>query len=317
MMDSYSALSVAERSAIVAVARRFYIEDRSKVEIASELGISRFKVARMLEQARERGIVTITLNDQGIVDAELSREVAERFGLVEAVVVQGDSDPDEARSHVGNAGAELLSRTLHAGEVLGMSWGRTLSAMTETLPSLPRVSVVQLTGTVGSNFELSPVEIVRKVAQNSGGSAHPIYAPMVVDDPATAAALRQQTDVAGAMRMFGDVTTAVLALGSWAPIESQLAEALPTPLRDDLIRRGVVAEVAGTLVSAEGELVAPDFSDLCIAVTAEQLRKIPRVLLVAAGERKAAAAHAIINANLLSGVVVDRALAEALLEIAS
>lgn len=312
-MVTEPALSVAERSALVTVARRFYLEDRSKVEIANEFGYSRFKVARMLEQARAQGVVTITLHDQGTIIPELSRGLVERLGLREAVVVESDGSDIVVRRHVAAAAADLLSQTLGHGEVLGISWGRTLSAMTETLPSLPSVSVVQLTGTVGSNFDQSPVEIVRKVALSSGGSAHPIFAPMVVDNAATAAALRQQPDVAQALRMFDDVTTAVLALGSWDPIESQLAEAVPAAQRNELLARGVVAEVAATLIASDGTLVAPDFADQCIAVTADQLRNIPRVLLVAAGERKAAAARAVISAGLLTGIVTDRALAETLL----
>jgi len=31
------------------VARRYYLDERSKVEIAGELGLSRFKIARMLD----------------------------------------------------------------------------------------------------------------------------------------------------------------------------------------------------------------------------------------------------------------------------
>lgn len=312
-MVTEPALSVAERSALVAVARRFYLEDRSKVEIADEFGYSRFKVARMLEQARALGVVTITLHDQGTVIPELAERLVAELGLREAVVVESDGSEAVARQHVAAAAADLLSRTLRDGEILGISWGRTLSAMTETLPSLPSVSVVQLTGTVGSNFEQSPVEIVRKVALNSGGSAHPIFAPMVVDNAATAAALRQQPDVAQAMRMFDDVTTAMLALGSWDPVESQLAEAVPDAQRRELLDRGVVAEVAATLIAQDGSLVAPDFADQCIAVTAQQLREIPRVLLVAAGDRKAAAARAVVRAGLLTGIVTDRVLAEALL----
>lgn len=312
-MATEPALSVAERSALIAVARRFYLEDRSKVEIANEFGYSRFKVARMLEQARALGIVTITLHDQGTVIPELSQRLVDELGLTEAVVVESDGSDEVARQHVAAAAADLLSRTLRDGEVLGMSWGRTLSVMTESLPSLPSVSVVQLTGTVGSNFELSPVEIVRKIALSSGGSAHPIFAPMVVDNAATAAALRQQPDVARAITMFSDVTTAVLALGSWDPLESQLAGSVPERQRADLIARGAVAEVAATLIGRDGSLVAPDFADQCIAIGADQLRRIPRVILVAAGERKADAGRAVLRAGLLTGIVTDRVLAEALL----
>jgi DNA-binding transcriptional regulator LsrR (DeoR family) len=73
---------------------------------------------------------------------------------------------------------------------------RTLGAMTESLPTLPPVSLVQLTGTLGANLQESPVEIIRKVALSSDGSASPIFAPLLVEDRATAAALKRQPDVA-------------------------------------------------------------------------------------------------------------------------
>jgi len=58
-----------------AVARRHYLQNRSKVEIADELGISRFKVARLLEAARERGLVRIEIVRQGALDVDLSAQL--------------------------------------------------------------------------------------------------------------------------------------------------------------------------------------------------------------------------------------------------
>ena len=56
------------RHELAHVARRYYVDSASKVEIAEELAISRFKVARMLEQALATGIVTITVDDARLVD---------------------------------------------------------------------------------------------------------------------------------------------------------------------------------------------------------------------------------------------------------
>ena len=307
-------VTTAERSRILTAARLFYLEDRSKIEIADRLGVSRFKVARMLELAKSLGLVTITLNDQGVIDEELSAQLAEHLGLKEAVVIETHGDDDDVRHQVGTAAAELLSTTLADGEVLGMSWGRTLSAMTESLPSLPPMSIVQLTGAAGSNLYQSPVELVRKVAQSSGGSAHPIFAPLVIGNAEIAAALRQQTEIARALELFHDITTAVMSIGSWAPPESQLFESVHPEDREALVARGVVAEIAATLVAADGSEIAPDFADRCIAVTSDQLRRIPRVLAVAAGARKALAVASVARAGLISGVVTDRALATRVLD---
>src|ERR671927_346283 len=55
-----------------AVARRYYVEDASKVEIAEEYGLSRFQVARLLDRARASGLVTITISAPGALDVDLS-----------------------------------------------------------------------------------------------------------------------------------------------------------------------------------------------------------------------------------------------------
>ncbi|MBV8987282.1 MAG: hypothetical protein JO372_01850, partial [Solirubrobacterales bacterium] len=44
------------------VARRFYFEGATKSDIADQLQLSRFKVARILDQARAEGLVRIEID---------------------------------------------------------------------------------------------------------------------------------------------------------------------------------------------------------------------------------------------------------------
>ena len=54
-MASLSADRPSEVVLAARVARQFYLEGVSKVDIADRLGISRFRVARLLDSAREAG----------------------------------------------------------------------------------------------------------------------------------------------------------------------------------------------------------------------------------------------------------------------
>ena len=57
------------------VARQFYIEGVSKIDIAERLGISRFRFARLLDSAREAGMVRIEIGfPGGSLDTGLSAE---------------------------------------------------------------------------------------------------------------------------------------------------------------------------------------------------------------------------------------------------
>jgi DNA-binding transcriptional regulator LsrR (DeoR family) len=304
-----------DRGLMVLAARRYYVDDASKVKIAEELGISRFKVARLLEQARASGVVTITIHADGVRDPELAAALGEHLGLTRVTVVETSGDQDAVRHEVGRAAAEILASTLRPGEVLGLAWGRTLTAMSAALPTLPEVDVVQLTGAIGTDLEESPVEVVRRAAVQSGGTARPIFAPLVVDDARTAAALRRQPDVAAALRMFDSITTAVVSVGSWDPPDSQLLRIIGDDERRRLLDVGVRAEVASLLVSDDGELVAPDFQDRCVTIEFAQMRAIPRIIAAAGGAQKARAVAAIARAGLCTELVTDRDLAEAVLAL--
>jgi len=72
-----------------------------------------------------------------------------RYGLRSTLVVRLIDGPDEfKREQLGRTCAELLTETLEADDVLGISWGRTLHSMVGHLSRLPGCTVVQLVGSV-------------------------------------------------------------------------------------------------------------------------------------------------------------------------
>lgn len=307
--------AAGDRALQVLVARRYYLDDASKVQIGTELGLSRFKVARLLEQAKLSGVVTITIDTGGMQNSALASRLRDHLGIDDVTVIDASGDADVVRRQVGEAAAQLLGATLTAGETLGLAWGRTLTAMSAALPPLPEIDVVQLTGTIGGDIDDSPVEIIRRVALRAGGTARPIFAPLVVENATTAAALRRQPDVAAAMQLFDTVTTAVVSIGSWDPQDSQMPRAAGEKESRKLLRDGVRADVAALLLSERGEVVSPEFQARCVSISQDQMKAIPRIIAVAGGVQKAPAVAAVVRAGLCTELVTDRALAEAVLEL--
>lgn len=307
---------------LLEIARRYYLLDESMISISSRLGISRFKVARLLKEARETGVVTITLKAGGDEDVELSRQLAERFGLQRAIVVRAYGTVEEVRRIVGEVCGHHLSATLRAGETLGLAWGRTLTSMIESMDHLPDIQILQLNGTVGSDLSQSPIELVRRAALLGGNKAKAIMAPLYIDSLQAAEALRRQPDIKEVFDLYDTVTTAVLAVGGFKPTEdgknnSQFLPLLPAPDREALLAAGAIAEVCGLPYCADGSLARSEVVDHILAIRPDQLRKIPRVIAVASDASKAEAILAIWRADLISELIVDDDLAEALLAAAS
>jgi len=301
-----------------AIARRYYLDGRSKIEIAEEFGLSRFKVARLIDAARDRGLVHIEIRHQGAIDVDLSARVQDRCGLQHAIVVHTpDDNPESVRQHLGRAAAELLGEILTPQDVLGLAWARTVSSMARALPPLPGVPVVQLTGALplpdGGN---SSIDMVRDAARAAGGPAYIFYAPFTVPDAITARTLRQQPEVAHALSQLPRVTKAIAGVGLWAEGQSTLYDAADRRDRQALVRLGVCADISGVFLSADGEPVQTRLAERMIGIDAEQMRAIPEVIVIPYGMAKVPAVRAALRSGLVGGLVTHTTLAEALLEAA-
>jgi DNA-binding transcriptional regulator LsrR (DeoR family) len=299
------------------VARRYYLDGRSKIEIAEEFALSRFKVARLLDAARDSGLVRIEIGRPGLIDVDLSARLQERFRLAHAVAVDvPEEDAGALRTHLGQVAAELLAEIITPDDVLGVAWARSVGAMARALPRLAQVPVTQLTGAVSlPDADDSSIDIVRDVARAAGGPAYVFYAPFTLPDAATAQTLRRQREVAAAFAQLPRVTKAVVGLGLWAPGQSTLYETAAEHDRRALRRLGVCAEVSGVFLTAEGAPVDCRLRERMIGIDAEQLRAIPEVLVIAYGLPKVPALRAALHGDgLVNGLVTHTAVARALLE---
>jgi DNA-binding transcriptional regulator LsrR (DeoR family) len=298
-----------------AVARRYYVNGESKVDIAEALGVSRFKVARMLDAARESGMVRIEIVRQGSLDVDASARLAERFHLEHAVVIEhNDTDTASIRHQLGTAAAELLTEIVEKGDVLGLPWSRNVHATVAALTSLPPVEVVQLTGAIAlPDLDSSAVDIVRRASRVAGGTATVFYAPFVMDSKASADTLRRQPAVAQGLARASAVTKAVVGIGRWAPGESTIHDLLSPEEQQELAARGVFGELAGVFFDRTGKTLRPKVAARLITLDPDSLARIPDVIAVVSGASKAPAVLAALEGGLIHGLVTDAPLADALL----
>jgi DNA-binding transcriptional regulator LsrR (DeoR family) len=160
------------------------------------------------------------------------------------------------------------------------------------------------------------LDLVRSVARVGGGPAHVFYAPMLLDDAKTAAAIRGQGDIADAFALVPSVTIAVVAVGAWGPGLSTIYDAITPTEREALAALGVRAELAGVFIGEGGRPVATPLDSRMIVTPGPALERIPFVLAVAWGVAKSPAVHAAIRGGLVHGLVTHTSLARALLSLA-
>ena len=302
------------------VARLFFDRQMTKVEIAAHLGISRFRVARLVDNAVAEGIVRIEYRDVPAEDRALATAMEERFDLDLCVVARGDD---------GSA-TRLAGPVLHGligpDDVVGVAWGSTLAAVVREIPERGRssIEVVQL---AGSSTRLDRVrdagELARALADRLGAVCHPIYAPTFVPTAALRDALLEQPEVAETAGRFRSVTIAIVGIGAIPADDPRNSGASSSLLRsggldDDAVADLVAAGAVGDLIvhpfDAAGRFVAPELAARAVAIGVGDLRAIERVVAVASGSGKAPAIRGALATGVIDVLVTDAPTARAVME---
>jgi DNA-binding transcriptional regulator LsrR (DeoR family) len=298
------------------IARLFYFDGQSKVQIADQLGLSRFKVARILDEARERGLVEVTMRFPTAIDVDGSVRLAHHLGTERAVVLDSEAVDDRSRAELGGLAAQLLTEIVTGGDVLGLTCSRMVTATTHSLTSLARCDVVQLTGTLaGMGPQVGSVESVRHAAVVGGGTAYQIYAPLLVGDAETARSLAQQPAIRSTLDRIPDVTVGLVSIGAWRADHSTVWDGVSDAEREQTSAAGAVGEVGGRCFDAVGEAVFGPVDDRVVGMTLEQLRAVPHVVGIGYGAGRADAVRALVHGGALESLVCDTALKAALLEL--
>lgn len=302
---------------LLKVALMYYEDGLTQAVIARRLGTSISTVSRMLVQARERQLVRIVLAHLPEEYHQLERALEKRYGLDEAVVVQpsDEAEPSLIRA-LGHAGVNYLKRVLSGGEVLGVSWGRTVLSVARSFEQPTRrlgVEVVPLVGGVGQREpEIHANNIAIELARRLGGKWLLLHAPVIVANSHIRDTLLQDEALAQVLEQARQADLALVGIGN-AGTPSTLARMgyLRQEEMEALIARGAVGSMVISFFDQYGRPV-PGVEERSIGVTLEELRRIPRVVALAGGREKVEAIRGALKGGLVNVLITDVATAQAL-----
>lgn len=310
-----------ETALIVRAARLYYEQDRSQAQIAEELELSRSNVSRILRQARERGIVEVTIHDpEGPPrrDEGLEAAIRSAFSLREAHVVHVPR-ADGLEAVARHAGA-LISERARTVDSLGVSWGHTLRAVVEHVEPVrrrPAPRVLPLVGGLSAMDELDSGEsVLRTLASRLGARPQMLYAPAVLESATAAQTLRGESSIGDVLEAAAGVELAVVGIGSFGQHTTPgLVRLMRLSEHEQaaFLAQEPAGDVCGRFVDTSGVPLGAPTDQRVLAVTFSQLLRIPEVIGAAAGAEKAPGVAGVLRSGAIDTLVLDVDLARALL----
>lgn len=293
----------------VALATEHYLDGVSKVELARRHGLSRFQVARLLDEAREEGIVRIEIVDPVAAGRDLA-PLAAQLGI-SSVTVAAARPGESMRAAIARQVARLLPLHLREGGRLGIAWSRTLLHLPDSLGVLPLADIVQLVGPLSAPgySTAQSSALVHSLGRHTGGQVWALPTPLIVDSPQVAASLRSMEEVRSALDAADALDVAMVSIGAWSAGASTLWARLRPDEQQRAQDAGVVAEVCGILLNGSGAVWHSSMEDRVIGVRADQLRRA-RVIAAAPAVGRPEAVIAAARSGLVDDIVLAPELAD-------
>ncbi len=309
---------IEEQRLLVKVSKMYYEEGLSQDDIILRLNLSRSKISRLLQQARDEGIVQITVNTPKHLFSELETRLEKLFGLYEAIVVEthaGDSQENIIRE-LGIAAAGYLERSVGTTTTIGISWGSTLHGMVAALHSnrLPKTKVVQIIGGLGQpEAEVHATDLCHRLARSLGSQLTLLPAPGIVSTEQARDVLLADLFIQRAMSMFDHLDIAFVGIGTPAP-ESLLGSILSRTELDGLLQNGAVGDIALRFFDIHGQPVQSEIDQRVIGITFAQLKRTRRVVGISGGVEKFQSVLGALRGKLIKVLITDSINAEKLLQ---
>jgi DNA-binding transcriptional regulator LsrR (DeoR family) len=301
------------------IAHRSYIDGHTQGEIAQEFGLSRPKVQRLLERARQSGIVDIHIEAPPGLNLDLESQLVEAFKLSDAIVSPSRTDPDAQREAVARSAARFLERRLADGMVVAVSHGRDTGEVPRFFRPTRNVDVLFASAMGGSprvDNPTNPNEICGSLADRCGGRAESLYAPAYVESEEMRDRLLEQEAVAHTLSAAARADMALVGIGG---TDDGCTMVRTGCLSLDEIARlrdaGAVGDVLGNYVDARGTLIVAPHSKRLIALSIEDLLRIDTVIAVASEAEKPLAILGVLRAGVIDVLIVDEGNARAVLEL--
>ena len=302
------------------LATLYYVDDLTQEELSKRFAISRATVGRMLRRAQQEGIVEIRVRPNAGFAADLERQLIERFGVQRALIAIDHKDSDKQREMLAGLVASYLDRILIDGSIVAVGMGRNVSAVSEHAMSATRrqcTFVCAIGGSYRGGEAMNADHIARRLAARFGGESVSLYAPALVADPAVRQALLDNDTVRHTLDKARRADIALIGVGDMSEDSNMVRMGWFSAQEIVEAKRvGTVGDMMGyDFIDVHGKPALTPMQGRVIGMTAQDLRRVPNVIAIAAESSKVIALLGALRSETINTVATTASNAMAVLHL--
>ncbi|MDR2553624.1 MAG: hypothetical protein LBD31_10745 [Treponema sp.] len=303
-----------ERRLITQICYLYYERNKTQQEIAALEGISRIKVSRLLQKARELGIVKITIDYEGVF-LDLEHQLTAKYGLRNVIVVDCDEE-SSAQAKVAAAAAFYLERNLCQNKTVAVGWGTTMRMIPEYLhPGDETLLFSPVIGGHGtSHLDLHASSIASRFANKIGCKSLFLLAPAFAQTVQERNIFLKDRFTQEVLAHSVQADYALFSLGNPREAGTNNSTIKSGYFSEDEIEQfhqeDAVCDVVSILfLNNRGQSCCENITGRSIGIGPEKLKRIPTKICVVHGKIKHKTVKIALEARYIDVLVLDRNMA--------
>lgn len=305
----------------------YYKQGKTQKEICKILELSPATVSRLIQRAKEKGIVQFSIPGSYLDCVSYAERIQQAYAVSQAIVVNtmvlpsGGTDAEENKRAVAKEGARFVQRTIQPLDTLGVAWGGTMYYLIHYLNPCQKTdnSFITLHGSLDCcDYELDVDTLARRMAMALGGSHFEFTSRGLFDSPDGLRRKCREPNIQKGFELLSRTTISVSGIGTFSQDDlTPLArlEYLSAPELAELRRKGVCLDLMLRFFDENGQEISSALKERTLSISTETYKRIPAKIIVAAGAAKAVAMRAVLRGGLADVIVVDDLLARTLLDL--
>jgi DNA-binding transcriptional regulator LsrR (DeoR family) len=309
-LENYDLMSVQDNwKTLSTVANMYYNMEMNQRQIAERLYTSRSKISRMLTEAKELGIVQISIREPWERNQEYENNIKNIFHFKNIrVVKQNTTDEEGGKQLIYRAAAYYIDSLIHKNMVVGITWGNTLGNVVKKISDISvnniPVTVVPVTGAAKmSNPKVDTLELSKELASAYRGNYSYIYAPIFVKSDDIKKSMLQDDNIRGTLELAQKADIILTGAGNLNP--KSWKNFLGVNTLNTLGQKGVAGHIGGTFYDIEGRILNPLIREKMIGIDLSKLNGDQKVICVALGENKAKPVIGALNGGFVNMLIMD------------
>ncbi len=284
----------------------YYMNNMTQKEIANQLGISRMKVVKLLNQAKTDGIIKFTINHEATTRMSMERLLMERFQLNDVFIVP--STENNINDNIAKGAAQYIEEKVEPNTYINIGYGDTIShTINHLIYSIEKpLSLVTLSGGVSYYTSAIIAGANKKPLTSVTPNIHIIPAPLLVSSEKVANILYEEKDIKSILNMSKLSSMSIVGIGAVSEVATIFKYNIVND--DDLVllkMKGAVGDILSQFYDKDGNIIHSHIDKRLIGIRIETLKNSDNTVGIAGGKEKVQAIYSALLGGYLNVLITD------------